>query len=169
MKLLRVGFLALAGASLSTLAMAATTPTIKGTYVYDANTYCQPTIQVEYGKDSNGTTFVNALKLTVPEDSADAVGLAIFDPSTATLSYSATKDHGSNVLVQTSSGVQGSVISQEPEKGSGPYSNTATTVNLNGTAYTATYGKVIKGIAQYFALVGLDSSGCSKEWQFTLK
>ncbi len=163
-------FAAAAVATLLAVAPAvAATPVISGKYVYASSTFCQPTIQIEYAQDTNGQTFVNGLNLTEPEDTAHEVGLASFDPTTLTVTFSGKKDHGSNVLLQTSGGLQGSMIAEKTESGSGSYSNTATTVTLSGATYNATYGKSSKGVVEYFALVGLDSAGCSVEWQLTLK
>jgi hypothetical protein len=166
MKLQHAGLLMLAAAVCAAPAWAAT-PIISGNYVYASRTFCQPTIQLNYANDQNNQTFVNGLNMTAPEDTAHEAGQASFDSSTATVTFSAFKDHGSNVLLQTSGGLQGSVISEKSESGSANYSNTATTVTLNGMTFNVTYGKSAKGISTGFELVGLDPSGCSEQWNFT--
>jgi hypothetical protein len=67
------------------------------------------------------------------------------------------------------SGTQGAKIAQKRTKGSAGYSNTGSTVTLNGATYNAAFGSMTNGAPTYFALIGLDGAGCSEEWQFTLK
>jgi hypothetical protein len=166
MRLQHAGWIVLAGALCAT-PLAAATPVISGNYVYVTRTLCQPTLTLQYAKDHNNQTFVNGVNLTTPESSGQNVGQASFDKSTATVTYSGTDDSGDNVLLQTSGGLQGAVISEKPQSGSTGYSNTATTVTLNGATFNATYGKSTKGVADAFSLVGLDSAGCSEQWDFT--
>ena len=167
MILQRAGWIVLAGMLSATTPALAGTPVISGNYVYVTRTLCQPTLTLQYAKDHNGQTFVNGVNLTASESSSQNMGQADFDPSTATVSYSGTDDSGDNVLLQTSGGLQGSVISEKAESGSVAYSNTATTVTLNGATFHASYGKTVKGVVQSFSLVGLDSAGCSEQWDAT--
>jgi hypothetical protein len=150
-------------------AMAAAAPTISGSYVFSHRTFCQPTITVDYATDQNGQTFVNGLNLTSSSDTEFSTGLAKFDSSTQTVSYKGVNDSGSTVLLQLSSGLQGDVFAEKKTSGSTAYSNTNSTVTLNGTTYTATYGKATKSVVGYMVLVGLSSASCSDQWEFTLK
>ncbi|MGD0190403.1 MAG: hypothetical protein ABSD74_06650 [Rhizomicrobium sp.] len=158
--------LMLAAAACAAPAIAAT-PIISGNYIFVSRTFCQPTLTLNYANDQNGQTFVNGVNLTAPEDTAHEVGQASFDSSNQTVTFNSFKDHGSNVLLQTSGGLQGSVIAEKTNSGSVGYSNTATTVTLNGATFNATYGKQAKGVSAGFALVGLDAAGCTEEWNFT--
>jgi hypothetical protein len=145
----------------------AAAPVISGNYIYVSRTFCQPTIAVQYANDQNGQNFVNGLNMTAPEDTAHEAGQANFTPATATVTFNSVKDHGSNVLIQTSGGLMGSVISEKTEGGSAGYSDTATSVTLNGQTFNATFGAASKGIVTSFLLVGLDGAGCSEEWNFS--
>ncbi|MGD0190404.1 MAG: hypothetical protein ABSD74_06655 [Rhizomicrobium sp.] len=169
MKWHSAGLLMLAGALVAVPALAAT-PVISGKYAYTSDTFCQPTLTIEYAVDHWGLTLVNGINQTAPEDTAQESGQATFDSAKATVSYKSDKDHGSEVLLQTSGGLQGSTIASKKQKGSAGYANTATTVTLNGATFNAYYGAAgKKGTPAYFALIGLDTSGCSEEWEFTLK
>lgn len=168
MKWIYAGTLVFAGALCVAPALAKT-PVISGTYVYSARTFCQPTIALVYAQDHYGQTFVTGMTLTSPESSQFDVGQAKFDPSTATVTYGEVKDSGDNVLLHVKSGTQGAKIAQKRTKGSAGYSNTGSTVTLNGATYNAAFGSMTNGAPTYFALIGLDSAGCSEEWQFTLK
>jgi hypothetical protein len=147
----------------------ATTPVLSGSYVYSARTFCQPTIALAYAQDHYSQTFVTGMTLTSPESSQFDAGLARFDLAAATVTYRETKDEGDNVLLHAKSGQQGQTIAQKKEKGSAGYSNTASTVTLNGATYTAVFGSMKKGKPAYFALIGLDSAGCSEAWEFRRK
>src|ERR1700678_3706567 len=115
MTLQHAGWIVLAGALCATPLAAATTPIISGNYVYVTRTLCQPTLTLQYAKDHNNQTFVNGVNLTTPESSGQNVGQANFDTSTAMVTYSGTDDTGDNVLLQTSSGLQGAVISEKSQ------------------------------------------------------
>ena len=144
-------------------------PTISGSYVYSHRSFCQPTITVSTATDQNGQTFVSGLNLTSSGDTEQESGLAKFDPSTLTVSYVGVRDSGSTVLLQLTNGLQGDVFAQKNQSGSAAYSNTDSTVTINGTTYAATYGKTTKGVVGYMAIVGFSSSSCSDQWEFTLK
>jgi len=144
-------------------------PTISGNYVYATRTFCQPTIVVDYANDQNGQTFVQGLNLNSPGGTKHEVGSGTFDPSTQTVTYKGVQDSGDTVLLQLSGGLQGQVFTEKNNSGSASYSNTNSTLTINGVTYSATYGKTTKGVASYFAAVGLDGTGCSVEWEFTLK
>jgi len=55
------------------------------------------------------------------------------------------------------------VVTESAVSKSSPYSNTATTITLNGTTLTIMYGPVKKGIAQSFVAGGIDSNQSSCE------
>ena len=145
----------------------ATTPVLSGSYKYSAWTFCQPTIALAYAQDHYSQTFVTGMTLTSPESSQLDAGLARFDSSTATVTYREVKDAGDDVLLHVKGGKQGEKIAQTREKGSAGYSNTASAVTLNGITYTAVFGSLSKSKPLYFALIGLDSAGCSEAWEFT--
>jgi hypothetical protein len=166
MKRSLVGTFVLAGALCSAPALA-TTPVISGSYVFSTRTFCQPTIALAYAQDHYSQTFVTGMTLTSPESSGFDVGQARFNSSKAIVTFREVKDAGDDVLLHVKNGQQGQTISQKRNKGSAGYSNTGSTVTLNGATYSAAFGRLTNGAPAYFALIGLDSAGCSEEWQFT--
>jgi len=154
---------------------AQTVPLISGKYAYVHNTFCQPTVLVNY---QNGTPFLVNLSATGTYggwgDIQFEVGVATFNATKMTVTAVSNTTDGSPVLLQSAGGgpdnLEGTPLAISATGGKASYSNTATTFTLQGQAFNAAYGAVAKnGITEHMSLVGLDSKGCSEEWSMDLQ
>jgi hypothetical protein len=152
--------------------LAATVPSLSGAYAYSHSTLCQPTVLVNYG---NGIPSLINLNGGGPNggwgDVQFDAGVATFNKSTLTVSYTGTDVEGSPVMLQSVGGgpdnLQGTALAQSASSGKTAFANTATTVTLNGQSYNAVYGaRTAGGVAEYVSLVGLDAKGCANLWTF---
>jgi hypothetical protein len=114
----------------------AATPMISGTYNLSTMEYCQPV----YDPWPDGT------KLSYQGLHTSTVGLADFDSTTGTVSANGETLSGSVIVTNTTAGN----MTAKPYSLSGPYSNTATTLTLDGALYHVDYKYVVKGLAQTF-------------------
>jgi hypothetical protein len=154
---------------------AQTVPLISGKYAFVHNTFCQPTVLVNY---QNGTPFLINLNATGPfggwGDIEAEVGVATFNATKMTVTAVSNTTDGSPVLLQSTGGgpdnLEGTPLAISATGGKASYSNTATTVTLQGQTFNAAYGAVAKnGTTEHMSLLGLDSKSCSEEWTFDLQ
>jgi hypothetical protein len=158
-------------------ASAATTttavPTFSGTYAYSHSTFCQPTILVNYTNGTPSLINLNGGGNTGGwGDIRFEAGTAVFNPTKSLVTYTGTTVDGSPIFLQSDGGgpnnLQGTALAQAASGGKVTYSNTGTTVTLSGQSYNAAYGaSTAGGIAEYVALVGLDSNNCANQWTFS--
>jgi hypothetical protein len=84
-------------------------------------------------------------------------GTLSFPPGTGTAALSGTRVDGNLLVMQ---GVNSNMtLEQEAMVENWAYSNTGTTVTLNGTVYRVKYGKLVNNVAQDFTLVGREEAG----------
>ncbi|HEY5046580.1 MAG TPA: hypothetical protein VII49_00985 [Rhizomicrobium sp.] len=118
---------------------AATVPTISGKYISTFNAICQAVDSNQDGLIDNGAEVTN------------------FDSSTAMLHTTGYGIDGS--LVVWPGGTAG--LTQFKLSQTAPYSNTATTLTIDGIVYNVVYGTVKNGIAQSLAISGIGPNGCA--------
>ncbi len=135
-------FLAAGAFALLAVSAQAAPPKLSGTYIVNYNEVCQASL-VD-GQGDTGESHSEALTVT-------------FDDSTMTATLSGIDIQGALVDMNgTPSG-----YTQVPLSGSGPYSNTKTTVTIDGTKFNIFYGPVKHGIAQSAAFNGITSGNCA--------
>ena len=119
-------------------------PQLYGTYDVNGTVFCQPGKPIGAG----GAYDVN-------------VGQAKFNPNAGVVVLQQTQVYGSakdNVIPFT-------VVTKNYDY---TFSNTATTVTLNGLAYTVLYSNIQDGIAGTVSGVGVDSNGCARNFSMQL-
>ena len=118
----------------------AAVPKISGNYALNFTEMCQA---VEGGT----TGFIN-----------NYLVVGDFNDTNMTVQITGTKTAGA--LVVWNGGTAGLV--QSPDSGSTSYSNTATTITVDGTIYNVVYGPSKKGVAQsaQWSGIGPDGAGC---------
>jgi hypothetical protein len=120
----------------------AAVPKLSGTYIVNYNEVCQASLV--NGNNNTGESHSEALTVT-------------FDDSTKTATLSGIDIQGALVDMNgTPSG-----YTQAPLSGSGPYSNTKTTVTIDGTTFNIFYGPLKKGVAQSAAFNGITTGNCA--------
>jgi hypothetical protein len=133
-------------------AIAFAVPVLSGAYVFSASSNCQAILSVT--KDANGK--VTGVSIAQGGALNGIAGTIKFTPTTGMASLSGTVVDGNLLLMQ---GVSGNMtLEQEALLEDWAYSNTGTTVTLNGTVYRVAYGKVVNTIAQDFTLVGREEA-----------
>jgi hypothetical protein len=125
---------------LATPAFAGKVPALSGAYIVTYNEVCQANTNTQNGGASH----------------SEAV-LATFDPGTATATLSGQDVNGALVVI--SGPPTGYTTS--PVEGSGPYSNTKTTLTLGGVTFNIVYGAVKKGVAQSAVFNGITAGNCA--------
>jgi hypothetical protein len=163
----------------------ASLPLLSGTYIYTGSRFCQMTVIAGY---ITGTTPGNKSAPVVTQintgtgsnDIKLSAGSLTFVQS-ATGSGKATINGfdigGSAILLQNTGtaigggGTQGSLFGSDASSGSATFKQTATTTTLvtpDGTnVFHAYYGKVVSGVAQSAALIGVDAKGCAQQFMLT--
>lgn len=147
-------------------------PSFSGKYAFVHNTFCQPTVLVNY---QNGGPFL--INLNAADtfggwgDIQFEVGVVTFNASKLTATAASNTTDGSPVMLQSVGGgpdnLEGTPLAASATGGKASYSNTATTVTLQGQTFNAAYGSVAAGgIANHVSLVGMDSKNCAEEWTF---
>ena len=133
---------ALAGVSMSAASMSAyaATPVISGKYVTNYKEICQTN-----GQSGNADeTYSEAL-------------VADFDAATATVKISGTEVTGPLIVASCCS----TKYTVKSGSRSSSYSNTATTITVNGATSNAIYAPLKNGIAQSVTFVGISTGGCA--------
>lgn len=162
MKSLLIGAVAAVGLLHSAFASTAA-PTVAGDYVATTRIYCQPDVQVTH---SNGA--VNSAILANAGLTTYSIDLEYFDPRTTPSLYTAIgfSEKGTAVMLNDDvSGPSGTPFNETPDQDIFFYSNTATTLTLNGITYNATWGHekdtvLFKNVPEYFSLLAIDPDGC---------
>ncbi|HTT84255.1 MAG TPA: hypothetical protein VMF67_12290 [Rhizomicrobium sp.] len=128
----------LAGAALlvAQSAGAATTPKISGKYNFSMSEFCQPVID----------PWPNGSSVLYDGYRSATTAVADFDSSSAKVSATGETLSG-NVIVSNSAA---GTMTASPYTLSGSYSNTATTLTLDGAVYQVDYKYVLKGLARSF-------------------
>jgi hypothetical protein len=134
-------------------AFGASVPKLAGTYALTVTENCQ-VLQI------NPLGIADAGKLS---SSAGTVtfytskpGITCNAPSKP-FSFSETGMKGSLYVVQ---GAVGTPMAPFSDSGTSCYSNSASSIALNGTNYSAAYGNIVNGVAHYVVAVGSSSAGC---------
>jgi hypothetical protein len=144
-------------------AEAGTTPVLSGKYLDTGHYFCQPGVYVTYGTvqgaqvvtgvsvNNNGTIHAHAWTVN-------------FDNTKGTATVNGPENYGSALLYSDSLGNSaGNPFATRSDSYNGSYSNTSSTLTVNGTTYQAVYGQIKNGVAQSLAIVGIDSYGCSDD------
>ena len=137
---------------------ACATPAISGKYIVTERRMCQAVATFSFDNTVNTGDFVNDVNLNGGIFKNSLV-LANFSPAKGNVSISGT-DEGGDVMLFDKTGVQtgqqGNVIAETANSGKVAYSNTSTTVTINGETYHVLYGQIDKNnIAHYFATEGV--------------
>jgi len=136
---------------------ATTVPVISGKYFTSAVSVCQPSIQVSY---AGGV--VSAITVPSPGSMLNTAGIADFDAATGKVSIRGVANTGSALLLSDNMGHNfGTPLAGGPVKVKYGWSNTETTVTIDGTVFQAVYGKLKSGTVESFMLEGIDSGGCA--------
>jgi hypothetical protein len=132
-------------------------PGLSGKYFAQGVSICQPSIQVIYTGGS-----VNNINVTSPGSTLNLMTIAKFDPTKLKVTLTGVANQGSALLLADNVGHSfGMPFAGGPVDAKYPWSNTDTTVTINGVVFQAVYGNVKGGIADGFMLEGIDSGGCS--------
>ena len=151
-----IALFCLAGAS-----EAATPPILSGKYLATYEQFCQPSLSITYANPPSGFVLSSISSTNAGKFRSDAVTMT-FTPGTSTVVVNGSENKSSaisllcNVLCSI-----GDPMTSASVNLSAPYSNTASTMTLNGVVYQAIYGALKVGVAQSGVMVGIDGSGCS--------
>jgi hypothetical protein len=146
-----IGQLRLLGAPASAAPPSAT-PALSGSYAFAMTSICQADLAATAsGGAITSLVFTNIGNLT------QRVGVADFNTPAQTMIFSGTKYNAPLVQMNPNS----FELSQAPDAATFPYSNTATTLTINGVLYSVVYASVSGGIAHYFAFAGNLNDGCT--------
>lgn len=127
-------------------------PVISGAYIFSASSNCQAILSVT--KDVDG----NVIDVNINTGGAlnGIAGTIRFTPDTGMAALYATSVDGELLLMQ---GLTSSArLTQGTSSENWAYSNTSTTLTLDGTTYRAAYGKGSGGIVHQFTVVGREES-----------
>jgi hypothetical protein len=137
------------------------TPVLSGSYVTSFTQFCQPNLQATYIKGSTTLANINLSTSNYGQFEVSALA-ADFDSSTKTVTFTGSGNSGTAQEITDNNGtlwglnfVNGSVNQ------SYSYSNTSTTLTINGTDFQIVYGALKKGVAQSATAVGINGAGCS--------
>jgi hypothetical protein len=156
--------LMIAAACLLPLDAIAATPKLSGTYALSLSQNCQVTVgtstydNIELGNGTT-TTLANLFDQTIDDGKfSQSVGIANFNDSSHTLSFSGTQVNGS-VLIVPGLSSDSELMTSSPNSVSVGYSvPSSSSFVLSGVTYQAAYGNIVKGIAKYATFVALDPS-----------
>lgn len=140
------------------------TPKLSGTYALSLSQNCQVTVgttsfnDIELGNQTT-TSLVNVFDETVDDGKfSQSVGIANFNNSTHTVSFSGTEVRGS-VLIVPGLSSPNEAMASGPNTGSFSYSVPGSSSLVMGeVTYQAAYGNIVNGIAKYATFVALDPS-----------
>jgi hypothetical protein len=156
------GFGILFGLFGSAAGYAGTAPTLSGAYTAIYNQYCQPDIRVVYDEGATALAAVDAA-MSYYGNLRNVATKIDFDPGTMTAQLSGAGSEGSIIAMtdKNNNYTWGRAIRNAAYRKSEPYSNTSSTLTLNGVPLQAVYGTQVNGVAQSVAAMGLDKKGCS--------
>ena len=155
------GAAVLAFAAAYCAAASAQTPTVAGDYVATTRIYCQPLVEVAHNNGTVGSIALNNAGLTTY-----SIALEYFDPRTTLYTAIGFSEKGTAVLLNDNvNGPSGTPFNETPDQDIFFYSNTATTLTLNGITYNATWGHekntiLFKNVPFFFSLLAIDANGC---------
>jgi hypothetical protein len=126
--------------------------TLSGKYILTFHTVCQPTV-----------TFTSAggggISTGQGGDTVNHMILATFNPVNHSIAFNGFEDVGDVLLVNNvggRGGSFGSLFAQSATSGQGPYSNSVSTLTLQGRTDQAFFGQIDKnGVAHYFTWLGV--------------
>ena len=133
-------------------AVALAVPELSGQYIFSASSNCQAILSVT--KDLDGK--VTGVNITNGGALNGIAGTVTFTPATGRAVLSGTSVDGHLLLMQGQN--SNFVLDQQALSEDWAYSNTATTVTLNGIVYRAKYGKITNNIAQSVVVVGREEA-----------
>lgn len=163
---------ALAAISFCTAAMAA--PVISGSYIVTERRMCQANAAFNFAQGETDN-YVDQVSLQGGE-SGHTLLQAAFSPAKGKVTVSGFDATGDSMLFHLTgkaSGTLGNPLTQKTMSGSKiAYSNTDTTLTINGTTYQVLYGQVDKNnIAHYAAFQGVNQNdigeACSVQGEAT--
>jgi len=146
--------------------------TIVGAYNLAFHDTCSNQLVVDYANGGAGQA-VDSIGLNAAGSHQYLFAVNFF--STGGLSFGGYKDGGTTVTAQDTglqSGTLGNPITEDPQSGTGTFSNTATTLTINGQTFHAVYDNIDpKGVAHGFKWMGLFPDGfggsCSQQGEGT--
>jgi len=136
----------------------AAAPAISGKYIVTERRMCQAVATFNFDNTVNTGDFVNGVNLNGGIFKNSLV-LANFSPAKGKVTVDGIDEGGDAMLFAftgAQNGQQGNVMAESANSGKVDYSNTDTTVTINGEIYHVLYGQVDKNnIAHYFAMEGV--------------
>lgn len=149
------------------------TPILSGAYTLTARDFCQQRLIADF----NGSGMVDALNFSNGDVPSGQVLLTVkFTPSKSKAMFAGFLDEGTSLLLQATGSQnsnQGTLLNEQTQSGSAGYSNTDTTLTINGQTFNAIYGQIDKnGVAHTVAYMGLYTNGnppdtCSEQGEAT--
>ena len=121
----------------------AAAPQLSGAYLMTVSTLCQASL--------SGLT-------SDPGEITQTVAVANFSPSHGTVAMIGFSDDGD----LSSVGAAGKPITQSPLNQTVGFSNSATTLTINGKSLKVFYGDVARGVAQTAVAIGVVEPGCTE-------
>jgi hypothetical protein len=142
---------------------AAKTEVLSGAYVVTYNQFCQPNLQAVFDEDSMELVLINPYVSFFGQAQSSTL-VVNFDPSTMTAAVSGSGNLGAVLkMIDYDDRLFGSDFTNSAVAGSEPYSNTSSTLTLNGVTLNAVFGAEKHGAVRSVAAVGVASNGCSIE------
>ena len=161
-------------------AIASGPPKLSGNYAFSLNQYCQVAVGTDTfnnivvrtgtvdadGDFSDGTTSLASVFDKTVDDGKISLttAKATFNSTSGTVVMSGLSDKGSVLLVQGLSDPSEN-LAEVPSGGTLNFSNTASTLTINGLTWNVAYGNIVSGIAHYVTFTGIDSQkpGCADQ------
>ena len=132
--------------------------TISGKYIVTVTKFCQLTGTYNFSTAGLGQNYVNEIESS-GSNFKQSMYQATFNPTKGNVAVSGFDDGGDLEIFHITGSIVatlGSPLTQAPNSGKSPYSNTATTFTVGGQTLNALYGQVDKkGVAHNFAFQGV--------------
>jgi hypothetical protein len=153
----------------------ATLSLLSGFYIFTSQRICQPQLTVSY--DSNGVSAVSIGSSATSLQEGTYHFVQGTTPGSGTVTVGGIDDYASPVLVTNAGtpGTSGTPMTQQANKGSLAFSQTASTISImdgntpSGSTFNVYSGKTLKGIIQSAVYGGIDDGGCAQQGSISLK
>lgn len=142
-----------------TQAAAADIPKLSGKYLVTITKFCQMVNTYHFSPADEGGNFLDGIT-TSGSNFKQSMYAASFSPAKGTVTINGFDDGGDIEIFHLTGSINstlGETISQAPNSGKVPYSNTDTTFTIGDETYNAMYGQLNKrnGIAGYVTFQGV--------------
>jgi hypothetical protein len=144
----------------------ASAQTISGKYIVTVTKLCQLTGTYNFSTAGLGQNYVNEIESS-GSNFKQSMYQATFSPTKGNVTISGFDNGGDLEIFHITGSIVatlGSTITQAPNSGKTPYSNTATTFTIGGQTLNAMYGQIDKkGVAHYVTFQGVFAGDSGQE------